>query len=360
MSDTREIIYNSPSMGRVRLIRNDSEAVWARPSSVEALEVRFREMAARRSSTEVFHLRPSDFDAIAAELERRAGDWKNTAQPLDAFRREYLGVFPPRLTSTTTAGADDVVDAMQYAREGLDKLARRDAAMSLTNDEMRAECSRRNLHRASTETLTDDQLRAECERRRLDHAGIPDQWPVVKALKADVERLTKERDEAQAAQAYSDGLLLGLAAEIRNGGLPTDVALGPDMREWLRKALAERLGLRKSLRERVDVMKRDADRREAQLKSIMDPLVRAEMLKPPPPIIVRSDETSAKAIQELINSPPGKLVVENIARVGSDWRFFHDKKGGAFQETGPGIVGVKVEKDTSAWVLLEDLVAADE
>lgn len=187
MSDTREIIYNSPSMGRVTLLRTD-EPVWFRGTTLEALESELSRRAAKDARVAVFYLYATDFDAIAAELEGRAKDWKNTAQPLDAFRREYLGVF-----SADTIHSNDAIDAMRYAREGLDKLARRDAAMGLTDSELCDEWRRRfPASRLLVCHATDDQLRAECERRRLDHAGIPDQWPVVKALKADVARLTKE------------------------------------------------------------------------------------------------------------------------------------------------------------------------
>lgn len=169
MSDTKEIIYNSPSMGRVRLVR----ATWAstRLPNLQAVELYLSDCAARgRQRDGNCGLHTDDFDAIAAELEGRA---KHVA-PVMTTRN---GLVDPSI---------------------------------LTDDQLIDEWRRRfPASRLLVCHATDDQLRAECERRSIK--GLSDRYGgLVRGtgafdfigerdkLKAEVERLTKERDALRA------------------------------------------------------------------------------------------------------------------------------------------------------------------
>ena len=86
MSDTREIIYNSPSMGRVRLRRTGGEdGATRRFLGLDVLEAHFidRVVKGDRLVTDQFWLAPPDFDAIARELVT----WTKYAPPIDPLAR---------------------------------------------------------------------------------------------------------------------------------------------------------------------------------------------------------------------------------------------------------------------------------
>ena len=84
----KEIIYNSPSMGWVKLLRTDAD-VWFRGTTLEALEERLSQQS-RTTRLVDFYLRADSFDAIAAELEGRAKYVAPTIDSLAGFTDERL------------------------------------------------------------------------------------------------------------------------------------------------------------------------------------------------------------------------------------------------------------------------------